>query len=432
MTTDPQPHAHDDTSAVEALLTADALSALMRSTWTWDDRALRRDLSELLVDLDAARLVGEDVGAHDAIGRRLCASAHADAARFAAAVLGPKLIADTGNPLRDRYVEFASDRARFTRQAHAATRDVQAQRYFSSHIDVVDYAPESTWQKLVASEGATGLGTALRAYGYRFGDSAFFASTALACQAVSDLRSCEAAVDYAGQLQSGDLVGTLAAAEESGSWDPALVRTRARSDSGSWQISGAKYYVPAADAADVIFVIARSVAGPSLFAIDANSPGLTVEAHRILDDTRPLFGVTLSDTPATLLGSEGSGGRLMSRLLDRATIALAAEQVGLIDAAIAVVRGAAPADDVRVVDVVLHHATAHALWQRALSDPAPEAAAAAHIGCTAAAVEAATTAAALCGPDGATTALQRRVLSGALLFGGPAVAHERLLDRLGI
>jgi len=47
--------AHDDpTSAFARLLTPDTLSALMRSTWTWDDRALRRDLAVLLVDLDAA------------------------------------------------------------------------------------------------------------------------------------------------------------------------------------------------------------------------------------------------------------------------------------------------------------------------------------------------------------------------------------------
>ena len=37
------------------LLTPESLSALMRSTWTWDDRALRRDLAALLVDLSAGR-----------------------------------------------------------------------------------------------------------------------------------------------------------------------------------------------------------------------------------------------------------------------------------------------------------------------------------------------------------------------------------------
>lgn len=39
----------------EDALTPSTLSALIRSTWTWDDRALRRDLSGLLVELTAAR-----------------------------------------------------------------------------------------------------------------------------------------------------------------------------------------------------------------------------------------------------------------------------------------------------------------------------------------------------------------------------------------
>ena len=39
----------------EDALTPETLSALMRSTWTWDDRALRRDLSTLLVEIAAAR-----------------------------------------------------------------------------------------------------------------------------------------------------------------------------------------------------------------------------------------------------------------------------------------------------------------------------------------------------------------------------------------
>ncbi len=159
---------------------------------------------------------------------------------------------------------------------------------------------------------------------------------------------------------------------------------------------------------------------------------MSIAAHPVLDDTRPLFGVTLSDTPATLVGTEGSGGRLMSRLIDAATTALAAEQVGLIEAAIGALRADPAPSDGRLAGLVLDHIAAHALWQRALNEPTPGAAAAAHIGCSAAAVRVTTTVAELRGPDSYTTSLLRRALSGSLLFGGPALAHERLLDRLGI
>jgi len=87
----------------EDLLTVDTLSALMRSTWTWDDRALRRDLAALLVDIEAARCAssGARAGHAAALHRRALASG----ADFVAAVLGPHLIADAGNPLRRNFLD---------------------------------------------------------------------------------------------------------------------------------------------------------------------------------------------------------------------------------------------------------------------------------------------------------------------------------------
>jgi len=434
MPTETQTLRHENASDVVALLTAESLSALMRSTWTWDDRALRRDLSTLLVQLDAATLASTSVSAGSAAPAALHAAARAYAANFVASVLGPKLIADTGNPLRQQFLPLASDPAQFWRQAHAAHREVadQAEKYFNANVDNVDFAPPSAWPALVTDKGVAGLATAMHGYGHDLSDATLFASLALAWQAATLVTGSEVATGYADRLQSGDLVGTLAAAEQTGSWDPALVRTRAELNSEQWLLSGEKNYVPAADAADVVFVIARSIAGPSLFAVDTGAAGLSITAHPVLDDTRRLFSVKLSDTPAMLVGTEGSGGRLMSRLIDAATTALAAEQVGLIEAAIGVLRNEpTPADD-GLAALVLDHIAAHALWQRALNEPTPAAAAAAHIGCSAAAVRVATTVAELRGPDSATTALLHRALSGSLLFGGPALAHERLLDRLGI
>ncbi|MEE6174945.1 acyl-CoA dehydrogenase family protein [Mycobacterium sp. 050134] len=423
-----------DALNVDALLTPDVLSTLMRSTWTWDDRALRRDLSDLLVRVDAANLVGAHDGIDKSIATALHAQARVVASGFVATVLGPKLVADTGNPLRSKFLDLAIDPVHFGKQAYAARRAVRATAddYFRAHAEGIDYAVESTWSGLVSKEGTAGLGTAMRAYGHSLSKSTFFASKALAWQAVSAVQRCGAASRYADRIQADELIATLAAAEETGSWDPALVTTRAAVTDGEWSISGRKHYVSGADAADVIFVIARSTAGPSLFAVDAGSTGLQICAHDVIDATRPLFEVTFHDTPATLLGVEGSGGKLMSTLVDRATTALAAEQVGLIEAAITVLRNTADRDDHRFAEVVLAHAGAHAVWQRALLDPSPEAAATAHIGCSAAAVHVATAVAELCDDDARATPLVLRGLSGSLLFGGPALSHERLLERLGI
>lgn len=72
----------------EDLLTPDTLSALMRSTWTWDDRALRRDLDVLLANLDAARLAA--AGGEDVHADTLRARAHSSAGRFVAAAPRPE------------------------------------------------------------------------------------------------------------------------------------------------------------------------------------------------------------------------------------------------------------------------------------------------------------------------------------------------------
>lgn len=423
-----------DTRDVDALLTADLLSALMRSTWTWDDRALRRDLSDLLVRVDAANLVGKDETVDDSIGAALHSQARAVASGFVATVLGPKLIADTGNPLRGQFLELATDPAHFGKRAYAARKAVRAASdgYFGAHIDGVEYAPESDWSALVTKEGAAGLGAAMRTYGHSLASSNLLANKALAWQAVSAVPRDDAATDYADRIQADELTAALAAAEETGSWDPVLVKTRAEAADDGWRISGRKHYVPGADTADVIFVIARSTAGPSLFAVDAGSAGLDISAHDVADPTRPLFGVTFDGTPAKLLGVEGSGGRLMSTLIDRATTALAAEQVGVIEAAITVLRNTADRDDHRLAEVVLAHAGASAVWQRALTNPSPEAAAAAHIGCSGAAIAVTAAVAEMCDDDAKTNPLILRALSGSLLFGGPALSHERLLDRLGI
>src|SRR6185369_14349326 len=103
------------TDTFETLLTPDGLSALMRSTWTWDDRALRRDLAVLLVDLQAAHAAarGNAPDHAETIRKRALASG----SDFVAAVLGPHLIADAGNALRGDYLAYALDAAAFARSA---------------------------------------------------------------------------------------------------------------------------------------------------------------------------------------------------------------------------------------------------------------------------------------------------------------------------
>jgi alkylation response protein AidB-like acyl-CoA dehydrogenase len=91
---------------VAGALSPERLSALMRATWTWDDRALRRDLSELLVDVMATRHLnarairrmraGVAPGPEMSVSKLMYAQNLTRAADFVGHVLGPRIIADTG------------------------------------------------------------------------------------------------------------------------------------------------------------------------------------------------------------------------------------------------------------------------------------------------------------------------------------------------
>jgi alkylation response protein AidB-like acyl-CoA dehydrogenase len=420
---------------LEALLTPDALTALMRSTWTWDDRALRRDLAVLLVEIEAAHAAADgDAPDH---AETLRGRSLASGADFVAAVLGPHLIADAGNALRRDYLAYALDGAAFKRGAATSLARVRegagayAQRH--SHID---YPSQSDWLPLISKEGAAGLASAMRAFGHALSDSNFFGNAALTWQALQAVGDADAA-KYAKAIESGAITATMAVAEKSGSWDPALVRTKAVPVQDGWRLSGAKLFVPAAGGADVYFVIGRSIAGPSLFAVERAAPGLQLSPLDVVDSTRPLHRVEFADTPAKLVSAEGHGGRLMMTVLDLATTALAAEQVGVIEKAMGLL-AAAGSTDAEFSEVTLGHVVAFSLWRRALdaqadaSSDASPLAAAAHVGCSRAAVRAATITAQLLGPSEETDALLRRAQSANLLFGGPALSHERLLERLGV
>jgi acyl-CoA dehydrogenase len=91
---------------VAEALSPERLSALMRATWTWDDRALRRDLSELLADMMATAHLnarafrrmqaGVVPGPEMSVAKLMYAQNLTRAARFVSHVLGPRMIADTG------------------------------------------------------------------------------------------------------------------------------------------------------------------------------------------------------------------------------------------------------------------------------------------------------------------------------------------------
>ena len=156
----------------------------------------------------------------------------------------------------------------------------------------------------------------------------FFSTAVLATSALMLADDADAAAKYLPSIASGELIATVAITEENGRWDELGVTATATADSGSWKLNGAKHYVIDGHLAGLVIVAARSDAGVSLFAVDGDAAGLTRTSLATMDQTRKQARLELSDTPAQLIGTDGAGWDTLVRVLDRAAVGLAAEQVG--------------------------------------------------------------------------------------------------------
>ncbi|WP_433920356.1 acyl-CoA/acyl-ACP dehydrogenase [Streptomyces canus] len=130
-------------------------------------------------------------------------------------------------------------------------------------------------------------------------------------------------------LASGELVGTLALTEDSARWDASGVQLTARESNGRWLLTGHKTFVLDGATADVVLTVARAGDGIGVFWVDGDAVGLTREPLPTMDPTRRQARLDYRDVTATRLRTHGDGWDLVSEVLDRAAVALAAEQVGV-------------------------------------------------------------------------------------------------------
>src|SRR5262245_37623007 len=108
------------------------------------------------------------------------------------------------------------------------------------------------------------------------------------------------------------------------------------------RLSGTKVPVLDGDVADLAVVAARTSddgdRGVSLFLVDLTGPGVARTSVATVDPTRSPGRVVFDDAPAELLGRSGEGWTQIERLLDRAAVLVAFEQVGGAQAALDMAR----------------------------------------------------------------------------------------------
>jgi alkylation response protein AidB-like acyl-CoA dehydrogenase len=156
----------------------------------------------------------------------------------------------------------------------------------------------------------------------------YYASVALAANAVLSSGDEGAKKDLLPGIASGETVATLALTEDSGRWDLDAITLAAAPAGDGWKLDGHKMFVIDGHNADLVLVGARTPKGLSLFAVESGAAGLTATALATMDQTRKQARLEFSSTPARLVGEEGGAAPGLSRTLDLAAVALAAEQVG--------------------------------------------------------------------------------------------------------
>jgi alkylation response protein AidB-like acyl-CoA dehydrogenase len=176
--------------------------------------------------------------------------------------------------------------------------------------------------------GPAELGIVLEEAGRALLCSPYFATVALAGQALTGCGDEAAKRRWLPAIASGDLTATLAVAEESGSWDLAATATRATPKGDGWVLDGTKMFVIDGHTADLVLVIAGTDSGLGLFAVAGGAAGLARERLEALDLTRRLARLEFAGTPAILASGAGDATEALYRVLDLVYAAASVEQVG--------------------------------------------------------------------------------------------------------
>ena len=176
--------------------------------------------------------------------------------------------------------------------------------------------------------GFTELIVVLEEMGRRLACTPFFSTVVLAASTLIHSRDNAAQSTYLPRIASGEITATLAFTEPSGRWDETGITATASPTADGWALTGIKSYVLDGHIADLLIVAARTPNGVTLFTVDPTSPGVERTLLSTLDQTRKQARIVLTGVPGTVLGDEGDGWPILSVVLDRAAVALAAEQVG--------------------------------------------------------------------------------------------------------
>ncbi|MEX2327077.1 MAG: acyl-CoA dehydrogenase family protein, partial [Pseudomonadales bacterium] len=167
----------------------------------------------------------------------------------------------------------------------------------------------------------------------------FLATVVMAGTAISEFGSTAQKEELLAGIIDGSLLATFAYAEEQAHHDLSNVKTSAVKDGDFYTLNGTKSVVLNAQSADKILVVARTSGdqvsdhGLTVFIVDQDADGLKLDSYPTLDGLRA-SEVTLKDVKVQgdcVIGKVDEGMAVVSKVANRAILALAAEAVGAME-----------------------------------------------------------------------------------------------------
>jgi len=146
------------------------------------------------------------------------------------------------------------------------------------------------------------------------------------------------------ELVSGRMIGAFALTESDAGSDAAAIRTRAERVSGGWRLTGSKQFITSGRIAKVVMVVAVTEAaagrkGMTAFLVPTDRIGYAVDKveHKLgqgASDTCALRFADLFVEDGLVLGTPGEGYRIALANLETGRIGIAAQAVGMAQAAL--------------------------------------------------------------------------------------------------
>jgi alkylation response protein AidB-like acyl-CoA dehydrogenase len=169
-------------------------------------------------------------------------------------------------------------------------------------------------------------------------------NNSLVCDPIEKFGNDDQKKRFLEPLARGEKLGCFALTEPNAGSDAANQQTRAVREGDGWRISGQKVFITCGQAADVCLLFAmtdpeKKSRGISAFLVDADTPGFDRSRHQIklgvnASGTVEIFLTDVLVPDENMLGKPGEGFKIAMSTLDGGRIGIAAQAVGIAQAAL--------------------------------------------------------------------------------------------------